>query len=142
MAPYQESVIEGGTLEVWTTEWEVTWRNDRPRTLSGSPDLRYSYFGTRFTRAQIVALVESLPGAWQAAEAAAVALGASAGAFRKPAPGGPITIVVDNGRPALVIKDFCRLASDAAVERAVRELESLVRHADAKQVEIHRLFNP
>lgn len=141
MAPYQEAVLQGGRLEVWSTEWEVTWDNDRPQTARGLPDLRYSHLGTRLTRAKTISLVEALPTAWQSAQATATALGSSAGIFQKPVPGGPIIIEVSSGRPALIIRDIRRIASQHELDYFVSGLHSLVSHADAKQVEVHRFFH-
>ena len=141
MAPYSEQVLHAGLLQVWSTEWEVVWFNDHPRTLSGSIDLRYSFIGTKLTRAQVVALAVGLPAAWQAAVAAAATPGSSSGAFHKPAGTWPATVEVLNGRAAIIVKDMCRLTDLAQAEATARGLYELSAHADSKQDEVRKLFS-
>jgi hypothetical protein len=141
MAPYTEIVIGNGQLRVWSNEWEIHWDNGHPRNQDGSRDARFTtYAGTVYSRTEIISLVDSLLSAWEEAKEFSRQFDSSRGIVRRGIPRVPLTIELINGSPALTLTDYGRLSSDSEVSRLQSELESLVKHADARMHEVSVRF--
>lgn len=142
MAPYVASVFAGGQLHVWAKEWEVVWSNDHPLNLDGTQDLRYStYTGTRYTRAQLLALAEALVPAWEMATDLAQQFGPTSGTWRRGVPRVRVSIEAVGTHVALVLMDITRVSTESDVIRLRGQLVDLVAEGDARLVDVARIYH-
>lgn len=140
MAPFHATVVFDGLLQVWSTEWEVSWSGNTPRRKDGYRDRRYQLNSTTYSATQVAQIAQALESAWSEAERLVASSQPGDGQLPGCVPGARIEVARRWGQPALIIENVCVLTSREATAQAAADFRALVRFAEERFAEVKQQF--